>query len=904
MLISQYFSSNPQHKVKYTVEQGKVQLLDPNKGTKIEVEGVTGDISSKVNFSLNNENLEILIHDDLVNLDTRLILTPYQNEEITFVSISEKGVFYNYTVAPNTSEALGSTELIVSQQIETIAPSHYAGLISKPFSYLAGGIATSIGALTWLFSKTSKSKQDNDEVVSKSNQIVDKSDEINEVEDEEIIEISGELAGTTTEDEATTTITGKLESPVPFSPQVEKVSGDLGGQLTIQPDGSWTYQRDDSNANVQALIDSESAVEKFTVQSANGKATQEITITVAGKNDVAKIAGQTDGLVYKQNDNSGSQSGQLTILDPDHGQNAFSAGDYTGRYGTLTLEDNGRWVYRLDSNNPSVKALGVNQSLQDIITIKTVDGTTEDINVNIVETFFISGTLWFDQNNDMKRARNEGVFQRAKVVLKNHRHETIDEVFTNNQGRYTFQVKNVAVGDYYLQFDRTSLPANMTFFVGGDSQLANVSGQSITINNSARARFTINAGVKFVPGAVEGKLFDDYNFSGQPDGSEKGIENVTVRLLKADNSIVATTQTDKSGNYRFADIDQGQYKVVFGELANGAHYSDSNTYPVQVNVQQTSRVNVATYQLATVSGTAWYDENRDQQLTSEDNLLTDLTVQLLNTQGEVVATTTTDERGQYSFSVRPGEYKVAFARKGLETGQHFVDQERSESHLAITAGETEAFSLYSGQVKDQINAMAITERPTASLVGKVWLDANANGIQDANESGIEGISVELLDSNKRKVMETVTDAEGNYRFETKDFGYYIIRSGGRNGLNFTASNVGGDESKDSDIVDTHNGNTAKILLSANQHQVNIGIGLKPNNMTVTSLNEDIQGYIQNVNSDSHLVEGDNVGRYVTLRIDPSLANTSVFSLAEIRVWSNVNWSRQMDSGKGIFRKLN
>ncbi|PTN39308.1 hypothetical protein DAI43_38755, partial [Achromobacter xylosoxidans] len=59
-----------------------------------------------------------------------------------------------------------------------------------------------------------------------------------------------------------------------------------GGQLgdvTINPDGTYTYKVD--NAAVQFLKAGQSIVETYTVASADGTATSTITITINGTND-------------------------------------------------------------------------------------------------------------------------------------------------------------------------------------------------------------------------------------------------------------------------------------------------------------------------------------------------------------------------------------------------------------------------------------------------------------------------------------------------------------------------------------------------------------------------------------------------------------------------------------------
>jgi len=53
----------------------------------------------------------------------------------------------------------------------------------------------------------------------------------------------------------------------------------------------------------------------------------------------------------------------------------------------------------------------------------------------------------------------------------------------------------------------------------------------------------------------------DTNKDGKQDVGEKGIPNVTVKLLDASNNVVATTTTDATGHYLFTKIPIGVYKV-------------------------------------------------------------------------------------------------------------------------------------------------------------------------------------------------------------------------------------------------------------------------------------------------------------------------------------------------------
>ena len=68
-----------------------------------------------------------------------------------------------------------------------------------------------------------------------------------------------------------------------------------------------------------------------------------------------------------------------------------------------------------------------------------------------------------------------------------------------------------------------------------------------------------------------------------------------------------------------------------------------------------------------------------------------------------------------------------------------------------------------------------------SLGNLVWLDANANGIKDANEPGVPNATVYLhADANNDNVVDggplatTTTDANGNYKFSGLAAGNYIV----------------------------------------------------------------------------------------------------------------------------------
>jgi VCBS repeat-containing protein len=128
---------------------------------------------------------------------------------------------------------------------------------------------------------------------------------------------------------------------------VTGAAGNLGS-LVLAANGSYTYTV--ANGAVQFLGAGDTRVDSFTVTSFDGTASQLVSVTIHGTNDVPVIGGIATGSVTEDVavDISGNLStgGALTIADVDQGQSSFvpQAGA-AGTYGTFTLDAAGNWSY-------------------------------------------------------------------------------------------------------------------------------------------------------------------------------------------------------------------------------------------------------------------------------------------------------------------------------------------------------------------------------------------------------------------------------------------------------------------------------------------------------------------------------------------------------------------------------
>nr|WP_241878940.1 VCBS domain-containing protein [Psychrobacter sp. PraFG1]UNK05579.1 VCBS domain-containing protein [Psychrobacter sp. PraFG1] len=80
-------------------------------------------------------------------------------------------------------------------------------------------------------------------------------------------------------------------------------------------------------------------------------------------------------------------SGTVTITDLDEGEAFAQPQTKQGAYGTFSVNENGNWSYALDNGKPEVQALREGQTVEDIFTVTSKDGTgTGTVTVTITGT--------------------------------------------------------------------------------------------------------------------------------------------------------------------------------------------------------------------------------------------------------------------------------------------------------------------------------------------------------------------------------------------------------------------------------------------------------------------------------------------------------------------------------------
>src|SRR5205085_2608386 len=113
----------------------------------------------------------------------------------------------------------------------------------------------------------------------------------------------------------------------------------------------------------------------------------------------------------------------------------------------------------------------------------------------------------------------------------------------------------------------------------------------------------------------------------------------------------------------------------------------------------------------------------------------------------------------------------------------------------------------------------------AAIGDFVWNDTNANGVQDAGENGIAGVTVNLLDATGTAVLATTaTDANGLYHFTNLTPGSYEVQFVTPAGYSVSPKDAGGNDATDSD-ADAATGKTIAYTLSSGETNNTVDAGL-------------------------------------------------------------------------------
>ena len=193
------------------------------------------------------------------------------------------------------------------------------------------------------------------------------------------------------------------------------------GTLRLNPDGTFTYDVDQTNPVIQGLLAGDSRTDTFTYTISDGEggsSTATVTITVHGTNNASYVRNDTNAINEDQASASGNVISGLRVTGsgvsstvaasadtdpegdplavsgirrPDPGLLAGVVGSgYRGDYGSLTINGDGSYSYQLDNSLPAIQALKAGETISDVFVYTVNDGHGHFVDATL--TIVITGT--------------------------------------------------------------------------------------------------------------------------------------------------------------------------------------------------------------------------------------------------------------------------------------------------------------------------------------------------------------------------------------------------------------------------------------------------------------------------------------------------------------------------------
>jgi uncharacterized repeat protein (TIGR01451 family) len=391
--------------------------------------------------------------------------------------------------------------------------------------------------------------------------------------------------------------------------------------------------------------------------------------------------------------------------------NAMSVGvvstttDATGRY--LFTGLNATETYVIEVDTTALLAAGYTQTGDPDGTVDnetTVPPLNTSSNINLDADFGyqppitppnsnnfsdIGDTIYQDDNgNGMLDGTEPGISGVTVQLLVDTNADNIPDtpiasVLTDTSGSYLFPSLPNGLAYSVLITDTNNVLNN--FNQTGDPDVT-LDNQSTIVNLSAD---NLDQDFGYRPirsgaGLIGDFIFLDVNGNNAKDAGDQGIEGVTVRLFNAAGDFIAITSTDENGKYLFSGLDTSLTYTAIVDTATlpsaGVGWTNNIDPDGGIASQATTDLSIIVTGVDlnldfgyignasnVISGTVWTDNDGNGLLTDgtmntpieTGNGIANVTIVLMDNNGNIVGTTSTDVNGDYSFIGLPdGSYVV------------------------------------------------------------------------------------------------------------------------------------------------------------------------------------------------------------------------------------------------------
>ena len=485
-----------------------------------------------------------------------------------------------------------------------------------------------------------------------------------------------------------------------------------------------------------------------------------------------------------------------------------SADTLTFTGGSLDVGESAFLTYILEAKTTSTEGTYTNTAT---VTLSGTPYQAPPVDVAIGEVIKITGTVFDDTNaNGIWESATDIAFNGYAVKLKNNLNTVVATATTDSNGFYSFTIPTNGV--YTVEVDMTAkLAASWTETTPDTANVSSVSTRTVTVTGSTVANQNFGYNLK---GQIIGYTLWDSDLTGVyiPDDMNYPIIASTVNLVNTVTGLTEQTElTDSAGKFVFAGLDPAkQYKVIVDHSSP----SLSSLTPIYLYDSMTSSaLSVAAEVVAPISAAqpnigpyifGFRAATGDLVITKKAGVGTARV-------GDLVPYTITIENTNTSspadhiiiqdlipagFKFVSGSARLDKAKISDPTGTRPVyfeigtvgpSQKLTLSYFLIVGAGAQPGEYKNIAVAKDANNDPKSNEATATVTviadplfddslvfGKVFVDKNGDGQQDADEPGIGGVKLVTV---RGEII--TTDKQGRYHIPAV--------SGGRSdiGTNFT-----------------------------------------------------------------------------------------------------------------------
>ncbi|NOX63488.1 MAG: hypothetical protein GXP42_16315, partial [Chloroflexi bacterium] len=363
--------------------------------------------------------------------------------------------------------------------------------------------------------------------------------------------------------------------------------------------------------------------------------------------------------------------------------------------------------------------------------------------------------------------------------------------------------------------DLFTADASITLTVDGQSLTRSTSGVSGPGGSDAAEKAYVDARIRIDPENATNNVGESHTFTITVEKNDGGGWTAVSGVFPAVS--VSPTPDSVSNNCATIGTDgAGQCTVVINNYSAGTFTANAS---VTVNVgglsltrstsgnsgENGSGPATKVYVAASIGDYVWHDVDADGLQDPNEQGISGVQVQLFDNgtcSGAPINAMNTGGSGDYLFSgLAVGTYSVKFIPPA---GYEFSPKDQGGDDAMDS--DADPLSGCAGPINLGANQNDLTwdagMYQLASVGDFVWNDLDADGIQEANEPGIDDIQVTLFDSGGAPVATTNTSGGGFYLFDGLTPGDYYVKFDLPAGAKFSPKDQGGDDAMDSDADET------------------------------------------------------------------------------------------------------